>query len=318
MKAVLQHRASSGFRNELARVAPEWLQISVVDEADKAGFFGAMQDAEVLLHVLEPVTAEAIARAPKLRLIQKIGVGLNTIDLEAARTRGIAVANMPGTNSQAVAELTLSLMLAALRCIPYLDREIRAGRGWHLPVDTFDRMGEIGGRTVGLIGYGEVPRRLAPALAALGARVVYTSRAPKPDAIADAMTLAELLSTSDIVSLHVPLTTETEKLINEKTIARMKRGSVLVNTARGRLVDEDALIAALRSGRILAAGLDVFFDEPALAQHPLYALDNVVLTPHVAWLTRETLQRSMGVAIENCRRLAQRQRLLHEVIPERQ
>jgi phosphoglycerate dehydrogenase-like enzyme len=318
MKAVLQHRASAGFRNELARVAPEWLQISVVDEADKAGFFGAMQDAEVLLHVLEPVTAEAIARAPKLRLIQKIGVGLNTIDLEAARTRGIAVANMPGTNSQAVAELTLSLMLAALRCIPYLDREIRAGRGWHLPVDTFDRMGEIGGRTVGLIGYGEVPRRLAPALAALGARVVYTSRAPKPDAIADAMTLAELLSTSDIVSLHVPLTTETEKLINEKTIARMKRGSVLVNTARGRLVDEDALIAALRSGRILAAGLDVFFDEPALAQHPLYALDNVVLTPHVAWLTRETLQRSMGVAIENCRRLAQRQRLLHEVIPERQ
>jgi phosphoglycerate dehydrogenase-like enzyme len=318
MKAVLQHRASSGFRNELARVAPEWLQISVVDEADKAGFFGAMQDAEVLLHVLEPVTAEAIARAPKLRLIQKIGVGLNTIDLEAARTRGIAVANMPGTNSQAVAELTLSLMLAALRCIPYLDREIRAGRGWHLPVDTFDRMGEIGGRTVGLIGYGEVPRRLAPALAALGARIVYTSRAPKPDAIADAMTLAELLSTSDIVSLHVPLTTETEKLINEKTIARMKRGSVLVNTARGRLVDEDALIAALRSGRILAAGLDVFFDEPALAQHPLYALDNVVLTPHVAWLTRETLQRSMGVAIENCRRLAQRQRLLHEVIPERQ
>jgi phosphoglycerate dehydrogenase-like enzyme len=318
MKAVLQHRASSGFRNELARVAPEWLQISVVDGADKAGFFGAMQNAEVLLHVLEPVTAEAIARAPKLRLIQKIGVGLNTIDLEAARARGIAVANMPGTNSQAVAELTLSLMLAALRCIPYLDREMRAGRGWHLPVDTFDRMGEIGGRTVGLIGYGEVPRRLAPALAALGARVVYTSRAPKPDAIGDAMTLTELLSISDIVSLHVPLTTETEKLINEKTIAQMKRGSVLVNTARGRLVDEDALIAALRSGHILAAGLDVFFDEPALAQHPFYALDNVVITPHVAWLTRETLQRSLGIAVENCRRLAQRQLLLHEVIPERQ
>ena len=317
MKAVLQYRASAGFRDALARLTPEWLQIAVVEEADKAGFIDTMQDAEVLLHVLEPVTAEVIARAPTLRLIQKIGVGLNTIDLEAARARGIAVANMPGTNSQAVAELTLSLMFAALRRVPYLDRETRAGRGWQLPGDAFDRMGEIGGRTVGLIGYGEVPRRLAPVLAALGARVVYTSRSPKVDAIGEAVTLTELLSVADIVSLHVPLTSATDKLVNARTLAQMKRGSVLINTARGGLIDEDALIAALGSGHIRAAALDVFGEEPATAQHPLHARDNVVITPHVAWLTPETLQRSLGVAVENCRRLVEREPLLHEVIPER-
>ncbi len=315
MKAVLQYRASAGFREQLARAAPQWLEIILVDEIDNAAFVGAMRDAEVLLHVLKPVTAEVIARAPKLRLIQKIGVGLDTIDLDAARERGIAVANMPGTNSQAVAELTLSLMLAALRRIPYLDREMRAVRGWQLPAESFDRIGEISGRTIGLVGYGEVSRRLAPALVALGASVVYTSRTPKPDAIGEPLMLSELLSRSDIVSLHVPLTPATEMLINAQTLARMKRGSVLVNTARGGLVDEEALAAALRSGHIAAAGLDVFSVEPAGAQHLFHRFDNVVVTPHVAWLTPETLERSLGIAVENCRRLAQRHTLLHEVIP---
>jgi phosphoglycerate dehydrogenase-like enzyme len=314
---VLHYRASPGFREQLARETPPWLEVAVVDEADAAGFAAAMRDAEVLLHVLEPVTAAAIAHAPKLRLIQKIGVGLNTIDLEAARVRGIAVANMPGTNSQAVAELTLALMLAALRRIPYLDRETRAGRGWRLAPEALDSMGEIAGRTVGLVGYGEVPRRLAPVLAALGATLVYTSRTPKPDAIGRPLALPDLLAVADIVSLHVPLAPATERLINARTIAQMKRGSVLVNTARGGLVDEAALIAALRSGHLLAAGLDVFCVEPAAAGNPLYDLDNVVVTPHVAWLTAETLQRSLGVALENCRRLDAGQPLLHEVLPER-
>jgi len=313
MKAVLQYRASPGFRAQLAAAAPSWLQIVVVDEIDKARFAAEMRDAEVLLHVLEPVTADVIAAAPELKLIQKIGVGVNTIDLEAARARGIAVANMPGTNSQAVAELTLALMLAALRRVRELDRDTRTGRGWQLPVETFDRVGEIGGKTVGLVGYGEIPRRLAPALRALGAEVLYTARSPRVGEEMGWRTLDELLTIADIVSLHLPLTPETAKLVHAGSIARMKPGVVLVNTARGGLVDETALADALRSGRVAAAGLDVLAVEPAVGDHPFFALDNVVVTPHVAWLTPETLARSIGIAIDNCRRLAAGEPFRHRV-----
>lgn len=235
----------------------------IVDEADKGAFAAEMRDADVLLHVLEPVTAQAIGKAPKLRLIQKIGVGVDTIDLDAARARGIAVANVPGTNSRAVAEMTFALMLAALRRVPFLDRSMRAGCGWSLAVDTFDDMGEIGGRTVGLVGHGAVPRHLAPVLQALGARVVYTSRTASAYTIGEWRSLEELLAGADIGSLHVPLTPETTRLVNRETIAHMKRGVVLVNTARGGLVDEAALLDALRSGHVRAAGLDVVAVESA-------------------------------------------------------
>lgn len=265
MKAVLQYRASSGFRKRLRELAPDWLDITVVNETDRAIFQEEMRDAEILLHVLEPVTAEIIARAPRLRLIQKIGVGVNTIDLDNARSRSIAVTNMPGTNSQAVAEMTLLLMLAALRRIVQLDRATRHGQGWNLKPEVFDRVGELCGRTVGLVGYGEVPRRLAPALQALGAHVLYTATSPKAGALAQWRTLDELLSESDVVSLHLPLTVATANLLNDAAFTRMKRGVVLINTARGGRVDEAALHAALRDGRLGAAGLDVFASEPVAA-----------------------------------------------------
>jgi phosphoglycerate dehydrogenase-like enzyme len=313
MKAVLQYRASSGFRKRLRELAPDWLDITVVNETDRAIFQEEMRDAEILLHVLEPVTAEIIARAPRLRLIQKIGVGVNTIDLDSARSRSIAVTNMPGTNSQAVAEMTLLLMLAALRCIVQLDRATRHGQGWNLKPEVFDRVGELCGRTVGLVGYGEVPRRLAPALQALGAHVLYTATSPKAGALAQWRTLDELLSESDVVSLHLPLTVATANLLNDAAFTRMKRGVVLINTARGGLVDEAALHAALRDGRLGAAGLDVFASEPVAADHFLFEYDNVVVAPHVAWLTPETLERSLGIAIENCTRLREGRPLLNQV-----
>ena len=314
MKAVLHYRASPGFHRKLAEAAPGGLAIAMIDEADTDGFAREMADAEVLLHVLKPVSAADIAAAPALRLIQKIGVGVNTIDLDAAAARGIAVCNMPGTNSQAVAELTLALMLAALRRVPLFDRETRAGRGWTAKLDHFDGIGEIAGRTVGLVGYGEIGRRLAPVLAALGAHVLYTATAPKPGAEAEWRALDDLLAESDVVSLHVPLNDATEGLLDGAAIARMKPGAVLVNTARGGLVDEPALIAALASGRLMAAGLDVFAMEPVDSANPLFALPNVVVMPHIAWLTPETLERSLGVALENCRRLAGGEALLHRVV----
>lgn len=298
----------------LKALAPSWLDVRSCPESDAALLYRLLGDAEVLLHVLEPATAKVMDAAPKLQLIQKIGVGVNTIDLEHAELRGIRVCNMPGTNSRAVAEATLMLMLTILRRALSLDTAIRAGDGWRMDPALFDQVGEVGGRTVGLVGYGAVPALLAPVLRVLGARVLYTATGPKPDAEAEWRELPELLAESDIVSLHLPLTAETQRLIDAAALARMKPGAVLINTARGGLVDQNALIAALRSGRLRGAGLDVYDQEPVPADCPLLEMDNVVLQPHVAWLTPETLGRSLAVAMENCRRLRDGEELLHRVL----
>lgn len=312
MKIVLQYRASPGFAAQIeATFGPG--AVLVIDERDKQGFAREMADAEVLLHVLEPVTAAVLAAAPHLRLVQKLGVGVNTIDLAAARSRGVAVANMPGTNSAAVAEMALGLMLAVLRRTLYLDALTRRGEGWSPNLEILDQTGEIGGRTVGLVGFGASASRLAPVLAALGARVVYCARAPRRHSPYSFMPLEELLEVADIVSLHLPLQDSTRGLIGEAALARMKPGAILVNTARGELVDEAALVLALQRGALRGAGLDVFAREPAGADNPLFALPQVVLSPHQAWLTPETLARSLAVALENCRRLAAGDTLLHHL-----
>jgi phosphoglycerate dehydrogenase-like enzyme len=271
-------------------------------ESDAAAFERLLPEMEVLWHVLKPVTAEVIARAPKLKLIQKIGSGVNTIDVEAAKRRGIAVCNLPGTNSRAVAEMTLLLMLACLRRLPELQRSMKTG--WSDARRLQDHFGELGGRTVGLVGYGEVAKILHPILEALGAKVLYWSRSRKNAGLND------LMSVADIVSLHLPLTHETEGLIDPR---RMKRGAILVNTARGALVNEDFLYETLKRGHLAAAGLDVFSREPAPADHPLLALPNVVCTPHHAWLTFETLERSIAAASENVERLRKGTPLLNRV-----
>jgi len=314
LKVVFQYDAGPGLSRKLAALAAEGFEVASCEETDRARFLELMADAEALWHVLMPITADVIAASPRLRFIQKVGVGLNTIDLAAAKARGIAVCNMPGTNSQAVAEMTLLLMLAALRRVAWFDARTREGRGWPLPTEIQDQLGEIAGRTVGLVGYGAVPRLLVPVLKAMGARVLYTARAPKPDAEAEWRPLSDLLAQSDVVSLHAALTDETRGLIGAGAIARMKPGAVLVNTARGALVDEAALVGALTSGRLGAAGIDVFAAEPVPAGHPLLALPNVVVAPHVAWLTVETLHRSLAVAVENCRRLRAGKPLLHQVV----
>jgi phosphoglycerate dehydrogenase-like enzyme len=265
-------------------------------ESDAAAFDRLLPGMDVLWHVLKPVTAEVIARAPQLKLIQKIGSGVNTIDVEAARKRGVAVCNLPGTNSRAVAEMTLLLMLACLRRLP----QLQGADAWELQ----DHLGELGGRTVGLVGYGEVPKILHPILEAFGVKVLFWSRSRRNSSF------EEILSSSDLVSLHLPLTKETERLIDPR---RLKRGAILVNTARGGLVQEEFLAQCLQSGQLAAAGLDVFAVEPAERGNPLLSLPNVICTPHVAWLTRETLERSIAVARENVRRLAAGEPLLNRV-----
>ncbi len=315
MKVVLHYRASDGFRAALVHSAVlAGVDAVVVDETDEPGFVREIADADVLLHVLKPVTAAMVAAGPRLKLVQKLGVGVNTIDLEACKAGGVAVANMPGTNSQAVAEMTLALMLAVLRRLSYLDPLTRRGEGWSPDLGLMDGVGELCGRTVGFVGYGASPSRLGSALEVLGARVIYTARSAKPDLPGQFTDLPTLLAQADIVSLHVPLTADTERLINAEALAAMKPGAILINTARGGLVDESALAAALKSGHLRGAGLDVFAQEPVDPTNPLLALPTVVAAPHMAWLTPETLDRSLAVAFENCRRLADGEALLNRVV----
>jgi phosphoglycerate dehydrogenase-like enzyme len=310
VKVLFHYAAGPDLSARLAAV-PD-LSITTCPEDDDALLARLLPVADVLWHVLKPCTAAMIAGAPRLRLIQKIGVGVNTIDLEAAKARGIPVCNLPGTNARAVAELTLALMLAVLRRLPQFDAAMRRGT-WSDPA-LQDGIGELGGRTVGLVGYGAIPRLLAPVLAALGCRITYTSRAPHADALGEFRTLDALLAEADVVSLHVPLVPETETLIDAAALRRMRPGAVLINTARGGLVDQAALTEALSSGRLAGAGLDVFAHEPHNAAAPLFRLPNVVLTPHVAWLTTGTFDRSFALAAENCRRLAAGEPLLHRVV----
>jgi len=317
MKALLHYRASARFQAVLKAAAPPWLELEVVDETNSALLARHLPDAEVLLHVLEPVTPAMIASAPKLRLIQKIGVGLNTIDLDAARQAGIAVANMPGTNTQAVAEMTLVLMFACLRRVVLLDSAVRRGAGWRMDREEFDRVGEIAGKTFGLLGFGAVPNRLAPILTALGAQVVAWSRTPKQHPDVEFLAFDDVIRAAHVLSLHLPAAHDTHHLLNASCFARMRPQSIVINTARGSLIDESALRGALASGQLAAAGLDVFEREPLGGDDPLLAFPQVVTSPHCAWLTPETLARSTGVIMENCRRLGARETLLHEVLPAR-
>jgi phosphoglycerate dehydrogenase-like enzyme len=310
MKVVFHSAAGPDLAARLAAIPG--LDITACPETDDTLLARLLPDCDVLWHVLKPCTAAMIEAAPRLQLIQKIGVGVNTIDLEAAKARGIPVCNLPGTNARAVAELALTLMLTALRRVPRFDAGLRGGV-WSNPA-LQDGIGELGGRTVGLVGYGAIPRLLAPALVALGCNVIYTTRTPVADAQGPWRPLEALLAEADVISLHVPLTAETENLIDADALARMKPGAVLVNTARGGLVDQAAMTEALRTGRLAAAGLDVFTVEPIQPADPLLRLPNVVVMPHVAWVTTGTFDRSFVLAAENCRRVAAKEPLLHQVV----
>ncbi|HMN52675.1 MAG TPA: NAD(P)-dependent oxidoreductase [Sphingopyxis sp.] len=304
---VLHARPSPGFREAVDAIFGPGVVVHVDEAAPLDEVAG---EITALLHVLTPVTADFIASAPKLRLIQKLGVGVNTIALDAARSHGVAVCNMPGTNSQAVAEMALSLMMAVLRRTCFFDARTRAGEGWTADPSELDSVGEVAGRTVGLVGFGHSAQLLAPVLAALGAKVVYTARSAR-EVPYEFWPLDRLLAESDVVSLHIPLTDETRASIDPFA---MKKGAVLVNTARGELVDQGRLVEALASGHLRGAGLDVFAEEPLPRGDRLLGLPNAVLAPHIAWLTPETLARSLSVAHENCRRLVAGEALLHRVV----
>lgn len=294
-------------------VAPEsdWLDIRWCAADDDATFHRELPHADVLWHVLRPLSAADLRCGRRLRLVHKFGVGINTVDVDEASRRGIAVANMPGANAASVAEATVLLMLAVQRRLLPLDTATRELRGWPTDPDLGEHCRDVGGCTVGLVGFGSIAQRVARIVAAMGATVLHTTTGD--DGMPGWRPLPELLATADIVSLHVPLTPATEGLIGRAALARMKPHAVLVNTARGPIVDEPALAEALASGRLAGAGLDVFDVEPVPADNPLLGLPNVVLSPHVSWYTADTMRRYLAAAMDNCRRLRDGQTLSHVV-----
>ncbi len=235
---------------------------------------------------LDRVDAALLDALPTVRHVASSGVGVNHLEVAAARERGVLVTNTPGVVTIATADLAMALLLAAARRVPETDRYIRAGR-W-TEVDPSALLGtEVTGKTLGIVGFGRIGQAVARRAAGFDLRLVYASPQEVPFPGARRASLDDLLAESDFVSLHTPLTAETRNLLSRERIRRMKRGAVLVNTARGGVVDDDALAEALRDGHLAAAGIDVFPDEPRVPAAYL-GLENVVLTPHVGSGTRET------------------------------
>lgn len=311
MKVVFHYDAGPALRRQLESYNAVGLDIVSCSESDNEPFETEIRTADALWHVLKPVTASVITNAPRLKLIQKIGVGVNTIDLDAARAAGVAVCNMPGSNSRAVAEMTLLLMLSSVRLQPRVDRICRTG-GWVLDERTRESFTEIAGKTVGLVGFGATAQLLAPILKAMGANVIFSARQKKSSGYPQ-YSLEELVTRADIISLHIPLTPETTRLFDEEMIRSMKPGAIFINTARGGLVDESALQRALEDGHIRSAGLDVFEQEPVRPDNPLLKMDNVTVAPHAAWLTNETLARSVDIAVANTLAIANAGALAYRV-----
>ena len=259
---------------------------------------------DVLVAVVARVTAEELDLLPDVRLVANYGVGYDTVDVAACRERGIAVTNTPGVLDAAVADLTLALILACRRHLVASDRFVRERRwqrGWAQP-ELLCR--DLAGSTLGLVGRGRIGSGVARRAEAFGMGVVHHSRS-------GGLPLDELLRTSDVVSLHVPLTAETKGLISAERLRLLQDGATLINTARGAIVDEEALVDELVSGRI-SAGLDVFAVEPSVPER-LLDLPNVVLTPHIASATVETREGMTRVLVDNVLAFLHGEQLPNEV-----
>ena len=264
-------------------------RVVIVEDLSEAGVIAAAQEAEAILFRIKPhCTERLMASCPKLKVVGRYGVGLDTVDLKAATRLGIAVVHAPGSNSNAVAEHAIMVMLCAIKQFVPMDRSTRAGQ-WRAG---FRGIGELKGLTLGIIGVGNIGSRVAHLARGFGMRVLgYDPYVPvdelrrrEVEPIAD---LSTLLGQADIVTCHTPLTGETEHMINGKTIAQMKDRAILINTSRGKVHDERALFEALTHGKLRAAGLDVWEEEPVPAGNPLLKLDNVAATPHMAGVSEQ-------------------------------
>jgi D-3-phosphoglycerate dehydrogenase len=266
-------------------------EVEVLELGDEGQTIAGLREADAILCNLHPLTAAVIRALSRCRVISRYGVGYDNVDVEAATAAGIWVARVPDYCTEDVSDHALALLLACVRRIPFVDRRVREG-GWNLRSDQPAR--RIAGKTLGIVGYGRSGRALHRKVSGLGlARVLVCDPYLYPrDILASGAVPADLgtlLAEADFVSLHVPLTEETRGLIGGEALARMKSSALLVNTSRGPVVREAALVEALRAGRLAYAGLDVFEREPLPADSPLLALSQVVLSDHAGYYSEESL-----------------------------
>ncbi len=288
----------------ISRALPDDWLAAYAESREFADQAAAVADAEVVFALAAPIGPELLSAAPRLRLIQKLGAGVDRIDRDGCVRRSIAIARLAGGNAIPAAEHTVLLMLAVLRRLPLIDRKTRAGE-W-LKEEARGLHRQLHGKRIGLIGLGAIGRAVAERLAGFAVDIVYYDPAVAPADVerrfaVRALELAELLATSDIVSLHLPLLPETAGLIGEERIASMKPGAVLINCARGGLVDEAALARALVEGRLSAAGIDAFAEEPPVGS-PLLELEQTVVTSHMAGATVDNFASVIERGFDNAAR----------------
>lgn len=280
----------------------------------------ALQGAAVCVTQMGPFTAKVFDARPELRMVAVCRGGPVNVDLAAATRHGVAVSFAPGRNAPAAAEFAVGLMLAALRRIPTADAELKQGR-WRGDFYAYDECGgELDGATVGLVGYGAIGSRVARVLTAFGARVLTADPYADPDAVradgVEPVELDELMRRSSVVSLHARLTPETHHLIDAERLALLPEGAVLVNSARGALLDHAPLPDLLKSGRLRALALDVYDVEPPPADWPLHDAPNVVTAPHLGGATRQTAHRAAAITAAEVGRFLRGRPLAHPANPE--
>ncbi len=260
-------------------------------------------DAEIVLINKTPITAELLDACPNLRLICVLATGYNVVDLTAAKTRGITVCNVPAYSTASVAQFTFALLLELCHQTGAHSQAVHRGDWCNCPDFCFwyTRQTELAGKTLGIIGFGQIGKAVAKIAGAMGMKVLAYSRTVREEdsALAQYVSLDELLSGSDVISLHCPLFPETEKIINRDSIAKMKDGVFLLNTARGGLIDEDALAFALGTGKVGGFAADVVSAEPISPLNPLLTAPNCILTPHMAWAPIEARQRIIDITLNN-------------------
>lgn len=276
-------------------------ELTVYDRTPPEKLNERIADAEIVLLNKTLFPASAFDAAKKLRLISVLATGYNVIDIEAARAHGVRVCNAGTYSTGAVTQMTFALLLEATQQVALHNAAVHAGQWesnadfcfWNVP------LAELAGKTMGLVGYGSIAKSVANVARAFGLRVIYTARTPREDT--EYASLETLLEQSDIVSLHCPQTAENLRMINTDTLARMKDGAILINTARGGLVDEQAVAEALETGKLAYYCADVVSKEPIAPGNPLLTARNCFLTPHIAWAPKETRERLHAINVENIR-----------------
>ncbi|OAI43127.1 D-glycerate dehydrogenase [bacterium SCGC AG-212-C10] len=262
-----------------------------------------LRDADAAMTmVTDRIDAAILSQAPKLKIAANMAAGYDNFDRDAGEAAGVWMTNTPGVLQETTADFAFALLLAAARNVVASERDTRDG-GWKTWAPTLFLGPDVHGATLGIIGLGEIGQAMARRARGFGMRILYTARSRKPAVEAmlgvEWVTQEELLRQSDFVSLHVPRTPETTYLINRQTLAQMKSTAILINTARGIVVDQDALVEAVRSGQIAGAALDVTDPEPLPLEHTLYSLPNVVITPHIASASTATRARMARMAATN-------------------